>query len=232
MAFVDSPRSTARSMKPTNFWIGPQLIVPVTVTIADVLSTSDNPAAELRLLESRDGCDTQPIRKFLYGAQSDFTVDVEETEVVFENQQIRARVMISESIQVVAVLAPREEVVVEKGQVLQVSDRPGGGGLMAGGKREFKFGHLNPLQNVLLSAAREFKIPVKFLANEEISTCTLNFRPHDVTQVDNWDEIAAKTIGFLQGVEVPMPRESSNDNLDSGPELDGDMGIQDDDLAA
>lgn len=99
-----------------------------------------------------------------------------------------------------SVLFPRQAPLTnfEKGSIREVRGDSGDEFKLLGLKRDFRFVGLQPYHRVLLAVARELEIPVRLSASIEMSTCTLKYRPHDVSEVENWPEILQATLDFLQ----------------------------------
>jgi hypothetical protein len=83
---------------------------------------------------------------------------------------------------------------------------------------------LQPHHHVLLAAARELEIPIKLTASIEMSTCTLKYRPHDVGDVENWQEILLATLDLLHSAKLELATVSANDC--STAEVESDPSIQ------
>lgn len=163
--------------------------------VAEAMGTSTNLAAELRNMERKEGVDTQPARRFIYLKQEAFVVDVEDEQIPFKSHAVRTAVADVEPVSVVMTLVEsRSDSVVARGLINVTQGGSASAGVRSGGTHEFRFVHLEGWQKTVLEAARWLKLPIRLVAVEAISTCSLDQRPADVHQVHNWLELLEKTF--------------------------------------
>lgn len=183
----------------------------VVTQVADILSTSNDPRVDLHDLERKQNVDTEPARRFIYWKQPDFLVNIDSIETAFRSEVVRSSQQIGVNMNALVTLVPaKTNTVIERCQVHEASGRQGKDGLMAGGTREFRFAKLEGWQRIVLTGARELRIPLTVEAAENISTCSLNFRANDVVMVQNWRYVLTQTIAALQAVDKKMTGINSN----------------------
>ena len=128
-------------------------------------------------------------------------VDVEEQTIPFQSHVVRTAVANAESVEVLMTrVQSRAESTVVRGLVREVKGDGSNVGVQSGGAHEFRFVRLEGWQKVALEAACWLELPIRLVAVETVSTCTLAYRPLDVHQVHNWLEIFENTFMALQEI--------------------------------
>lgn len=177
--------------------------------VAEAMATlpSASLAAEVKKMEKTEGIDTKPARSFIYLKQDGFAVEVEDETIQFRAHAVRTAVADPESVELVMTrVQSRSESTVVRGLVHAAKGDGKYVGLQAGGTHEFRFVRLEGWQKVVLEAACWLELPVRLVASETVSTCTLEYKPADVHQVHNWPQLLADTLLALQRI-----RDAAND---------------------
>lgn len=181
--------------------------------VAATTDTSSNAARELRHLEVQKGVDTRPARKFLFQKREAFVATIETTSELFDGQVVRASQQVGEPMRVLARLVPHgSRTSFENCAVLEVPDGQVLEGVTSGGRKEFRFADLEPWQRVALAGAREAETAFWLKAANRIGTCSLEYGPADVQQVEDWRAVHAAAFAILQAVQFTSGLQGSNDD--------------------
>lgn len=182
--------------------------------VAKTTDTSPDPRRELRHLELTKGVDTGPARRFLLQKREEFLASIEDFSTQFHSQSVRASQQVGEPVRVRVCLVPHASTTTfENCSVLEVSGNQVLEGITSGGRKEFRFAELEPWQRVAFAAAREAGTEFWMEAINRIGTCSLEYRPADVQQVEGWRQLHAIALVLLQAVQFKEQSESSNDEL-------------------
>lgn len=166
--------------------------------VAQAMERSGNLGPEIAAIEKLEGVDTRPARRFIYAKQEGFTVEIEDDQIPFRSHVVRAAVAGVDPIDLVMTLVTsKSESIVVRGLVHETHGTGSLKGLQSGGVHEFRFVGLEGWQKILLEAARSLRLPVRLRAAETLSTCTLEFRPADVVQVQNWQQLLRLAVSRL-----------------------------------
>jgi hypothetical protein len=194
--------------------------------VAVTMSTSQNARRELKHLELRTGVDTRPARQFLSHRSGPFNAIVDMTPILFDGDMVRSSQQLGVPVRVKVRLVPNVSASgFERCEVLEVPrDRPLEG-ITSGGRKDLRFANLEPWQRVVMAGARERGVEFWLQAVNRIGTCSLEYRPADVVELENWRELYAATMAVLQQNQFASDAPSSNDEPDgdaSSPR-DGDV---------
>ncbi len=166
--------------------------------VAVAMTTSVNLAEELKKIESKEAVNTHPARRFIYLKQEEFIVEVEEEKVLFKAHAVRTAVSHPDAVKVTMTpVESRSSSTVVRGLIHVAEGGDSCDGIQSGGLHEFRFVGLEDWQKAILEVSRGLKFPVKLIAVETVSTCSLMRRPADVHQVLNWPDLLEKTVKAL-----------------------------------
>ena len=178
--------------------------------VAETMSTAQDSARELHHLESKEGVDTGPARRYIQKREGDFFVNIESTCIPFRSAPVRSSQQVGGALSVIAKLVQQTSTAsIERCHILEVMGGQVMDGLTVGGRKEMRFADLQPWQRLALVAAREFDVPVQLHAVNRIGTCSLEFRPADVVKVDNWRGMVAAGLKGLRGARAGLARSNS-----------------------